>query len=116
MPFHLGLHLLSGFQVAAYGNADDCSADWCCNELQTAIVSVILATLFIRPRMHSNTVQDASTYSAIIFFVIVFMLFDGFTEVRSASDYTSLVGRLVQCLISVATMLVKAERKFFKNC
>ena len=63
--------------------------------LQTAIVSIILATLFIRPRMHSNTVQDANTYSAIIFFVIVFMLFDGFTEVRDSRDHSRAFGCLL---------------------
>ena len=52
--------------------------------LQTALVSLILATLFIRPRMHSDTVDDASSYTAILFFLIVFMLFDGFTEVTAS--------------------------------
>lgn len=56
--------------------------------MQTALVSLIVATLFIRPRMHSNTVDEANTYTAILFFLIVFMLFDGFTEVMAKQIVT----------------------------
>ena len=64
--------------------------------VQTGLVSLIVATLFIRPRMHSRTVDDATTYSSIIFFLIVFMLFDGFTEVKALVAVVSQYAMILQ--------------------
>ena len=45
---------------------------------------MIVATLFIRPRIHVSQLSGANSYSSILFFYVVFMLFDGFTEVCTA--------------------------------
>ena len=49
--------------------------------LQIAFLAFTSATLFIRPRMPTNTVSDGSKFAALLFFSLVTMLFDGFTEV-----------------------------------
>ncbi len=49
--------------------------------VQIALLAFITCTLFVRPRMPTRTVSDGSKFAALLFYSLVTMLFDGFTEV-----------------------------------
>lgn len=49
--------------------------------LQLLFVVVIMVTVFFRTTMHHNTLDDGGVYLGALYFAIVMILFNGFTEV-----------------------------------
>ncbi|BDA51445.1 ABC transporter G family member 36 [Coccomyxa sp. Obi] len=47
---------------------------------QNLFVAFVAGTLFAKPTMHTNTVTDATKFAGVLFFAVVQMLFDGFSE------------------------------------
>ncbi|BDA47821.1 probable pleiotropic drug resistance protein 1 [Coccomyxa sp. Obi] len=54
--------------------------------ITTFCMGILASTLFIRPTMHRNNVGDASLYAGVLFYALVHMLFDGFTEMALTID------------------------------
>lgn len=48
--------------------------------LQICIIAIITTTLFIRTRMHHETVEDGNMYLGALFFSLVSFLFNGIPE------------------------------------
>ena len=48
--------------------------------LQVAFVGFVTCTLFIRTRLHPTDVTDGSLYLGCLFFALVHMMFNGFSE------------------------------------
>lgn len=49
--------------------------------MQLLLVAVITMTVFYRSTMHRETVDDGIVYLAALYFAIIMILFNGFTEV-----------------------------------
>ncbi|EIE18006.1 putative pleiotropic drug resistance protein 3 [Coccomyxa subellipsoidea C-169] len=47
---------------------------------QNLFVAFVAGTLFAKPTMHTDTAADAIKFSGVLFFALVQMLFDGFSE------------------------------------
>ncbi|CAK0753548.1 hypothetical protein CVIRNUC_002229 [Coccomyxa viridis] len=47
---------------------------------QVSVVSTIIATLFLRTTLHANSVSDGQTYLGLIFFAIIHMMFNAYSE------------------------------------
>lgn len=48
---------------------------------QLLFVAVITMTVFFRTRMHHDTLEDGGIYLGALYFAIIMILFNGFTEV-----------------------------------
>ena len=42
--------------------------------LQVCVVSTVIATLFLRTTLHTNSVADGQTYLGLLFFAIIHMV------------------------------------------
>lgn len=54
--------------------------------MQVAVTAFAVATMFIRPTMKRNNLTDTSKYASALFYCLVNMLFDGFTEMALTID------------------------------
>lgn len=61
-------------------------------ELQVSVVSTIIATLFLRTTLHTNSVADGQNYLGLIFFVIIHM-------VRPCSILHPALSHLLSCML-----------------
>lgn len=52
-----------------------------CSVLQLLIVALITMTVFFRTTMHHKTIDDGGLYLGALYFSMVIILFNGFTEV-----------------------------------
>lgn len=76
--------------------------------VQIAFLAFTTATLFIRPRMPTRTVSDGSKFAALLFYSLVTMLFDGFTEVKAPTSTFILLALCDGCCICSYWWLVLA--------
>ncbi|KAK9857560.1 hypothetical protein WJX84_006546, partial [Apatococcus fuscideae] len=53
---------------------------------QITVLAFVTGTLFIRPRMPTKTVTDATKFANLLFFALVTMQFDAFTEMSITID------------------------------
>lgn len=49
--------------------------------IQLLFVALVTMTVFFRTRMHHNTISDGGVYLGVLYFSMVIILFNGFTEV-----------------------------------
>ncbi|ERM97050.1 hypothetical protein AMTRI_Chr05g64100 [Amborella trichopoda] len=89
--------------------------------IQLFFVAVISMTVFFRTRMHHNTVDDGGVYLGALYFGILMILFNGFTEVpmliaklpviykhRDLHFYPCWVYTLPSWLLSIPTSLMES--------
>ncbi|KAK2645799.1 hypothetical protein Ddye_020994 [Dipteronia dyeriana] len=89
--------------------------------IQLLFVALITMTVFIRTTMHHETIDDGSLYLGALYFSMVIILFNGFTEVsmlvaklpviykhRDLRFYPSWVYTLPSCALSIPTSLIES--------
>ncbi|KAL2927430.1 ABC transporter G family member 32 [Bienertia sinuspersici] len=89
--------------------------------IQLLFVASITMTVFFRTKMHHNTIDDGSLYVGALYFSMVIILFNGFTEVsmlvmklpviykhRELHFYPSWVYAIPSWLLSIPTSLMEA--------
>lgn len=89
--------------------------------LQLLFVALITMTVFFRSTMHHNTVDDGIVYLGALYFAIVMILFNGFTEVsllvtklpvlykhRDLHFYPSWAYTLPSWLLSIPTSAIES--------
>ncbi|XP_057537389.1 ABC transporter G family member 32 isoform X1 [Amaranthus tricolor] len=89
--------------------------------IQLLFVAAVTMTVFFRSKMHHNTVDDGGLYIGALFFSMVIMLFNGFTEVpmlvmklpviykhRDLHFYPSWVYSIPSWLLSIPTSLIES--------
>lgn len=89
--------------------------------LQLLLVALITMTVFFRSTMHHNTIDDGILYLGALYFAIVMILFNGFTEVallvtklpvlykhRDLHFYPSWAYTLPSWLLSIPTSVIES--------
>ncbi|KAJ4765893.1 ABC transporter [Rhynchospora pubera] len=89
--------------------------------IQLLLVALITMTVFFRSTMHHNTVDDGIVYLGALYFAIVMILFNGFTEVallvtklpvlykhRDLHFYPSWAYTLPSWLLSIPTSVIES--------
>lgn len=89
--------------------------------LQLLLVALITMTVFCRTTMHHNTIDDGNIYLGSLYFSMVIILFNGFTEVpmlvaklpvlykhRDLHFYPSWAYTLPSWLLSIPTSIIES--------
>lgn len=89
--------------------------------LQLVFVAFITMTVFFRTKMHHDTIDDAGLYIGALYFSMVIILFNGFTEVsmlvmklpvlykhRDLHFYPCWVYSIPSWLLSIPTSLIES--------
>lgn len=92
-----------------------------CSVLQLLIVALITMTVFVRTTMHHKTIDDGGLYLGALYFSMVIILFNGFTEVsmlvaklpvlykhRDLHFYPSWVYTIPSWALSIPTSLIES--------
>lgn len=89
--------------------------------LQLLLVALITMTVFFRTTMHHNSVDDGIVYAGALYFALIMILFNGFTEVsllinklpvlykhRDLHFYPAWAYTLPSWILSIPTSLVES--------
>ena len=49
-------------------------------------MALIVTTVFLRTKMHHNTLEDGTIYSGALFFIVVMFVFNGMSEIPMTID------------------------------